>query len=159
MLLAFPHFRWNNFQILLEGFYCVYKNSGSSCPTGMAIGWTKWFDRKYLNINRKGGTLPDGEYNRDTLLKYCCQDQGHWYNSIELPVDRPFYLLPHHSSASDSSKCQRVKYALSSLEYIIYNNQNVTQDPDNNHAYTELTDSRLSKLYYCYYKGMFELPV
>ena len=101
------------------GTYCIYKKS--NCPTNMQTGSIKWDDENSKNGNKKSHTyyLPDGTYSPDTLIRYCCQDEGYWFNYIELPIDRPFYLLPHKSP-----NCQRVKWALSSLEYIVYDTEN-----------------------------------
>ena len=116
----------------------------------MVYGSIRWDDEDNGNDNQRHGTLPDGTFDDDTTIKYCCQNQGYWFSSIELPTARPFYLLPHKSP-----NCQRVKYALSSLEYIVYDTEN-----DNNgdqfsgsHVFTNKVKS-LPKIYYCHYQGM-----
>jgi hypothetical protein len=53
--------------------------------------------------------------NKDTKMEYCCQTDDNWYDSIELPVSQPFYLLT--SSSTDTPKCQMVKWTFSYLEY------------------------------------------
>ena len=114
----------------------------------MKSGWVKWDDTNYKNKNRNEGYLPDGSYNKDTTIYYCCQTEGHWYDVIELPVSQPFYLLT--SSSAGSPKCQMVKWAFSYLEYIVFD----TEDDDNGddkggqHVFKEG-----DKLYYCYYEG------
>ena len=119
------------------------------CPFGMKSGFIEWDDDDINpNKNNVSGTLPNGTFDQDTIIRYCCQDQGRWTDSIELPVDKPFYLLPH------SSHCQRVKGAISTLDYIIY-------DTENNNNYDKFSqyhvftnkDKNLPKIYYCYYKG------
>ena len=136
------------FSFVALGKYCIYKASDAACPRYMNSGWVKWDDENTLNINKKGGWLPDGTYDRDTLIRYCCQTKGNWDISIELPVSQPFYLLK--SSATGSPKCQMVKWALSYLEYIVFD----TEDDDNgdeesgDHVFLQGR-----KLYYCYYKG------
>ena len=108
-----------------------------------------WDDEDYKNKNKKGGILPDGVYNADTKIYYCCQTNGNWFDSIELPVSKPFYLLPSNS-VRDGPKCQMVKWAVSYLEYIVF---------DTNDQYNGDTQSRAHlflqgrKLYYCYYEG------
>jgi hypothetical protein len=57
----------------------------------MKSGSIKWDDEDGTNKNSKGGTLPNGTFDDDTLIEYCCQDQGLWSDSIELPLDKPFY--------------------------------------------------------------------
>ena len=119
----------------------------------MFNGSIKWDDEDYRNINDQSGILPDGTYGYNygtTTIEYCCQDEGYWSNSIELPVDRPFYLLPHKSP-----NCQRVKWALSSLEYIVYDTENYNKSDtfSGSHVFTNKVKS-LPKIYYCYYEGM-----
>ena len=115
----------------------------------MVSGWVYWDDEDYKNKNEIGGSLPYGSYNKDTKIYYCCQDNGHWYDSIELPISKSFYLLPS-SSTSRVPKCQMVKWALSYLEHIFYD----TNDQDNGdkqggtHVFL-----KGRKLYYCYYEG------
>ena len=117
----------------------------------MTSGWVNWNDEDgedYDNGNRKGGYLPNGSYDTNTLIDYCCQTDGNWYDSIELPVSQPFYLLT--SSSTDTPKCQMVKWALSYLEYIVFD----TEDDASWHNEEPLhlfVDGR--KLFYCYYEG------
>jgi hypothetical protein len=114
----------------------------------MRSGWVRWDDSDYENKNRKGGFLPDGSYDKDTKIEYCCQTKGHWCDLIELPVSQPFYLLT--SSSADTPKCQMVKWALSYLEYIVFD----TEDTNNGDAQGgEHLFLDGEKKYYCYYEG------
>lgn len=120
----------------------------------MKEGFIKWDDedRPKNGSNAKHGELPDGEYGditTDTKIFYCCNDQGMWSRSIELPINEPFYLLPHQSK-----NCQRVKRALSTLEFITYDTEeeNNHDDFQNSHAY-KTGYKGLPKVYYCYYEG------
>ena len=114
----------------------------------MDPGWVRWDDEDNNNGNKNGGWLPDGTYNKDTKIRYCCQTKGHWDVPIKLPVSQPFYLLT--SSATNSPKCQMVKWALSYLEYIVFDTEddNNADGEDGNHVFLEGR-----KLYYCYYEG------
>ena len=143
--------------ILLLGFYCVYKGKDNSCPKGMKEGSVKWDDEDLSNKNQKKGTLPDGTYDKNTMIKYCCQDEGHWYNAVQLPVDRPFYLLPHNSASLKYPKCQLVKWANSFLEYIEYDTEDSNSGDYSNgsHVFIQLKGDSFPKIYYCFYKGMF----
>ena len=118
------------------------------CPINMNTGWVKWDDEDDRNINKNGGSLPDGSYDKDTVIRYCCQNNGNWHDSIELPVSRPFYLLT--SSYLSKPKCQMVKWALSYLEYIVFdtNDQYNFDQQGGQHVFLQGR-----KLYYCYYKG------
>ena len=131
----------------MQGSYCVYKKN--QCPSGMKSGFIKWDDEDRLTVNMHAGILPDGTFDSNTKIFYCCQDQGRWSESIELPVDRPFYLLPHNSS-----NCQRVKGAVSTLEYITYDTENFANIDKLNgsHVFARENEYGLT-IYYCYYVG------
>ena len=122
----------------------------------MKEGSVTWDDEDTKNNNEKKGTLPDGTYGENTMIKYCCQDEGHWYNAVQLPVDRPFYLLPHNSASFKNPKCQLVKWAMSWLEYIRYdtNDWKNSDELKGSHVFVHSGESLLT-MYYCYYKGMF----
>jgi hypothetical protein len=81
-------------------------------------------------------------------LEYCCQTDGNWYYSIELPVSQPFYLLT--SSSTDTPKCQMVKWAFSYLEYIVFDTED-DNNYDNQGGEHLFLDG--DKKYYCYYEG------
>ena len=118
----------------------------------MVKGSIVWDDENYNNRNEKKGVLPDiNTGDRNTELYYCCQDEGEWYSSIELPTKNPFYLLPY-----GSQNCQRVRGAVSSLEYIVYDTEdNFNQDTfEGHHVYSDKSKS-LPKIFYCYYEGIF----
>ena len=118
----------------------------------MTEGFIDWYDEQTNNQNKLHNylTLPDGIYfGSSTRLLYCCHTTGKWYESIELPTEKPFYLLPY-----GSQRCQRVFGAISSLEYAVYD----TEDENNwdqfvgHHVFTDQVES-LPKVYYCYYEG------
>ena len=130
-----------------KGFYCIYKKQ--NCPKDMLEGSITWDDEDSKNRNDHGGTLPDLDTSfPGTKLYFCCQTQGKWYKSIELPIQKPFYLLPY------SLNCQRVVGAISSLEYIIFNTEDFSNADKFNghHVFSDKVQS-LPKIYYCYYEG------
>ncbi|XP_046841756.1 uncharacterized protein LOC124435755 isoform X2 [Xenia sp. Carnegie-2017] len=135
-----------------KGSYCIYRNS-NYCPPDMKEGYIEFFDEQTNNSNKIHNYfyLPDGLYfGPFTRLLFCCKTAGSWYQSIELPTENPFYLMPY-----GSQNCQRVKGAISSLEHIIYD----TEDNQNwdeytgAHAHLEELSQSLLKVYYCYYEG------
>ena len=132
---------------VFTGSYCIYKKD-VLCPNDMDTGWVRWDDEDDNNANKKGGSLPEGSYDKDTHMYYCCQTAGYWYNSIELPVIRPFYLLT--SSSNVYPKCQMVKWAFSYLEYIVFDtNRQANRDSQaGKHVFLYGR-----KLFYCYYEG------
>ena len=118
----------------------------------MAVGSIHWDDEDNVNGNQENGILPDGTYDMDTEINYCCHDQGNWYDPIELPVSVPIFLLPYKSK-----NCQRVKWAISKLQFITYDTDN-NQNRDSfqgSHVYAENKQSNLPTVYYCYYEGTY----
>jgi hypothetical protein len=122
----------------------------------MKEGSITWDDEDSPNngANNFHGILPDGEFgvgDHKTKISYCCNDQGDWRQSIELPIHQSFYLLPHQTN-----NCQRVKGALSTLEKITYDTEEVNNYDEfqGRHAYTDALKGKPT-VYYCYYKGTF----
>ncbi|XP_028399914.1 uncharacterized protein LOC114523247 [Dendronephthya gigantea] len=132
-----------------NGEYCIYKSGIGACPKNMSSGWVKWDDEDYRNQNKRGGSLPQGVYNQDTKIYYCCRTNGKWYDSIELPVNQPFYLLT--SNSVDTPKCQMVKWATSRLEYVVFDTNH--QQNNNSEAGDHVFIENRRKIYYCYYEG------
>ena len=147
-LLTFRSAVTMEISFVISGAYCIYKSTQGPCPDHMDSGSVKWNDEDTYNSNKKGGELPYGTYNKDTVIRYCCQTKGNWDASIELPVSQPFYLLT--SSATGSPKCQIVMWALSYLEYIVFDTED-DNNADEEDGYHVFLQGR--KLYYCYYEG------
>lgn len=132
-----------------SGEYCIYKK-GASCPKGMFSGSVLWDDENSLtgkNKNKNAGVLPEGVYNQDTKIFFCCQTTGSRNYPIELPISSPFYLMAF------TPECQEVLNTIHTLEYITYD----TED-DNNHdqkkfPYPYGVSFLEPTIYYCYYKG------
>ena len=119
----------------------------------MTEGYIKWDDEDDGNVDEKAGILPDGTYDQDTTIYYCCSEYGFWYNSIELPVSAvPIFVLPYKSK-----NCQRVKWAISKLQYIKYDTEDYVNHDEfsGSHVYSENKDTHLPTIYYCYYQGMY----
>ena len=85
-----------------KGSYCIGKKG--SCPGGFAHGWIRWDDEDKRNRNSFSGILPDGVYNKNTRVDFCCRNDGFPTNLIILPMDKPFYL---YRLCRDG--CQRVR--------------------------------------------------
>ena len=122
----------------------------------MVDGYIKWDDENQPQENRNQalGSLPRGNYTYDTVIYYCCQNQSTWYDVIELPTTSPFYLLPYKPRPQSSNECQRVKWALATLEYIRFD----TEDDKNqdvfygHHVDTDELKGRPT-VHYCYYES------
>jgi len=132
------------------GNYCIYKK-GSRCPWGLVEGYVLWDDengRSGVNLNFHNGSLPNGDYNQDTKILFCCQSVGSPDSPVELPIDTPFYLI-----AFNNKKCQEVLKTIHTTEYIRYDTEN-----DNNHdkqayPYPFGADLYPPYIYYCFYQG------
>ena len=57
------------------------------------------------NVNTFEGTLPDGVFDNDTKLYYCCRSDGSVDTPIRLPTAKPFQLL----NGADTMSCQQVE--------------------------------------------------
>ncbi len=83
------------------GSYCIGRKEGS-CPKGFnnadifQTGYLKWDDEDGANNNLYEGTLPDGQYDYDTIMYFCCCKDLHPTNPIHLPTDQSFFLLRSH---------------------------------------------------------------
>ncbi|KAL8580424.1 hypothetical protein ACOMHN_054338 [Nucella lapillus] len=84
------------------GDYCIFKYG--ACPTGFQQGFVQWDDANVVNHDSKDGTLPDGDYDRNTKIYFCCRNDSLPTHSLFLPIDKPFYLLRH------TRGCQHVSH-------------------------------------------------
>ena len=139
-ILLFP--KWN--LTLIAGKYCIYKGN-DPCPKNLTSGWVFWED-SYGN-DESDGTLPDGDYWKFTEIHFCCRTDGDKDVPILLPSNFPFFLL-----AYESAKCQMVKWAVASVEWIYYYTHN-QEDDQRNGAYPYNAAKMHPTIYYCYYRG------
>ena len=100
------------------------------------------------NKNSKSGTLPDGEYNRNTKIEFCCRTDANENKPVVLHTKEPFYLL-----AYKLPRCQMVKWAVSSLEWIYYDTEHWSNHDDRGGAYPYNAATQHPTIYYCYYRG------
>ncbi|XP_068715306.1 uncharacterized protein [Montipora foliosa] len=129
------------------GQYCVYKK-GPDCPAGLKNGFVYWDDDDLVNGNDNGGNLPDGVYDTNTKIEFCCQSDGNKNDPVLLPTETPFYLFPYKSPI-----CQMVKWAVLTLEWIYYDTEDFSNDDNRGGAYPYDASTKHPTLYYCYYRG------
>lgn len=136
--------------LLPTGRYCIYMYQRRQCPKGLAPGSVFWDDEDGVisNSNAKGGTLPDGEYTKNTLIRFCCATGGDKNEPILLPSKSPFFLV-----AYASTKCQMVKWAVTSVEWIRYNTEHWPNNDERKGAYPYNAGETHPTIYYCYYRG------
>ena len=58
-----------------KGSYCIFRKGGF-CPRGFDQGSILWDDEDDNNSNSRSGTLPDGDYGRNTRIRFCCRNDG-----------------------------------------------------------------------------------
>ncbi|XP_074638427.1 uncharacterized protein LOC141896934 isoform X1 [Acropora palmata] len=142
-----------------DGKYCIYKK-GLFCPQGFHAGYIKMDDNngeKGSNRNSYIGELPEGVYDRDTMIYYCCKSTGSVKKRIALPVKKPFYLMPF-----ESATCQEVKGVVYSLEYVVFDTENTQNQDTKVFPYPYGAHLENPTIHYCYYtecKVHFTVPV
>ena len=141
---------WSNSSIVnslsTTGQYCIYKKG--NCPEHLSYGFVYWDDDDTLNMNNKIGTLPDGVYNTDTEIEFCCRTDGNKDKPVVLPTKEPFYLL-----AYKFPRCQMVKWAVSRLEWIYYDTEHSNNHDNRGGAYPYNAAKQHPTIYYCHYRG------
>ncbi|KAJ7370800.1 hypothetical protein OS493_029790 [Desmophyllum pertusum] len=128
------------------GQYCIYKKG--KYPTGLKFGYVFWDDENNNNKNGKGGTFPGGMYKKNTKIYFCCKTDGDKNDPILLPTKSPFFLL-----AYASAKCQMVKWAVASVEWIQYDTEHTNNRDRTNGTYPHEAGKMHPTIYYCYYRG------
>lgn len=125
-----------------KGKYCIYKKG--ACPKELKSGYITWDDEDWFNENSKGGVLPDGVYDKNTKLYYCCRTDGNKTEPIELPTSKPFFLVAYESAA-----CQQVKWAQAGSEWIRFDTEE--DDDEYGGAYPYGAGLNDHTIHYCYY--------
>lgn len=142
----------NELPLWPKGRYCIYQR-GIQCPAtdgSFEAGFVLWDDENGSgsgkNLNRKCGTLPAGQFDNDTLIKFCCQVNGSQDNPINLPTDDPFYLIFYKED------CQEVLGTFHIKENICFD----TEETDNHDTVKEPYPVRAIQnvpcIDYCYYQ-------
>ena len=126
-----------------KGTYCIAKKG--KCPRGFWKGGIHWDDYNYFNKNWKWGELPDGRYNRDTTVDYCCRSDGNHRSPIDLPTDKPFVLYRY------GGHCQRVRGMRYTQLYIKWNDSNIFNRDKCWGRHPDATCRHDQVLHFCYY--------
>ncbi|KAL9962437.1 hypothetical protein ACROYT_G031541 [Oculina patagonica] len=114
---------------------------------GFSEGYIYWDDENDDNINRVSGSLPDGVYDRNTKIFYCCRNDGYVTNAIDLPTDRPFVLFK-----AQNYPCQHVKGMHVREEWFYWDNEDAALGSHYGGKHPDLVFSNNNiKLNYCYY--------
>ena len=126
-----------------KGSYCIAKKG--SCPTGFRAGSIYWDDENSHNENKRWGTLPDGRYDRNTLVEYCCRSDGNPQSPIALPTHKPFILYRY------GGRCQKVEGMYYSKLYIRWDDENHRNRDKCGGHHPDATCKRNQTLNFCYY--------
>lgn len=127
-----------------NGTYCLLKHG--TCPTGFTSGFVYWDDEDLNNDNSKGGTLPDGTYDKNTKIYYCCRNDASPQIAVFLPTDRPFILLRYGNT------CQTV-HGMHVRDLFVKWDDEDLRNKDKTGGMHPLDDggSGDHKLHFCYY--------
>jgi len=113
----------------------------------MLSGSVLWDDKNGANNNWNFGSLPKGVYKADTQIFFCCHTNGSFQKPIELPIDKPFYLIaftPH---------CQEVLNTVHTMEYIVYDTEDDNNHDNQTYPYPYGADFKPPRIHYCYYQA------
>ena len=136
-----------------KGSYCIARKGG--CPEGFEEGSISWNDYKNLftrkSRNKKWGTLPDGEYGKNTVIFFCCRNDNRASSPMMLPIAETFVLYRY------GGKCQEVvgnttvhedfiTYGDTSWVAVGSNNKCTGAHPDDDGCNGE------HRIHFCYYR-------
>ncbi|XP_062605468.1 uncharacterized protein LOC134282959 isoform X2 [Saccostrea cucullata] len=127
-----------------KGDYCILRQT-YYCPKGFREGTVRWDDEDYVNGNDYKEYVPAGTFDDDTEIEYCCRNDGYYGTAIELPTERPFYLLRFRGY------CQLVKGMYVIEEYVYSDDEDFNNKNRVSGAYPSDAGGSDHKLYYCYY--------
>ena len=93
------------------------------------------------------GTMPDGEFGKNTKIEFCCRTDGFAAQAIFLPTDIPFYLFAY------AKECQAVHSMYKTKEVIGWDEQSTwsVSALEGSHPFDTSPDGKNHKIHYCYY--------
>ena len=130
-----------------RGSYCIAKK-GLDCPDHFSEGFIKWDDKDFKNKNRHKGVLPEGEYDKNTLMYFCCRsDNGSPRNPMLMPANVPFVLYRYGGT------CQEITGMKVTEDYITWNNEFTFNKDEVSGSYPDDDPQEAKKhtLHYCHY--------
>lgn len=137
-----------------EGSYCIAKK-GDICPDDIQHafkeGSRSWNDYKSLLLrkssNSRWGELPEGEYDKNTNISFCCRNDGPASSSMILPITDPFVLYRY------GGKCQAVKGTVVTQDFIAFDDTSrAFSKNDCIGGYPDDRDCKGNRrLYFCHY--------
>ena len=130
----------------------TFINSNPS-TSGLKSGFVWWNDVGY-NVDKDIHYQPDGQYDDDTKIYFCCRHDSPPSDVITLPTNTPFFLLKYKNA------CQLVRGMTVAEDFVYFNHQNAAMGrfhyPDE-YVHVPTGEYRWGigayiKMFYCYYK-------
>ena len=125
------------------GSYCIAKKG--ECPAGFRAGAIYWDDENRRNKNSRWGALPDGRYDKNTLVEYCYRSDGNPHMPMVLPTSKPFILYRY------GGRCQKVEGMYYSNLYIRWDDENHRNRDKCHGSHPDATCKRNQTLNFCFY--------
>ena len=128
-----------------SGSYCIARKA-DHCPSGFGDGFIKWDDKDIFNKNYRFGTLPDGKFDKNTKIFFCCRSDGKASKPIQMPLDEPFVFYRYNG------QCQAVANMKVSEDYILWSDELLRNKDERSGEHPDDDGGkRKHKLHYCYY--------
>ena len=128
-----------------NGSYCIVKQD-APCPDGFEEGSIFWDDENDDNENYAFGDLPDGTFDSNTLIKYCCRSDGDIATPIPLPNTVPFALVRQSADG-----CQQVQGMNVANAWVFTDDENDCNLNRKSGSAPYVEGVRDFRIYYCYY--------
>ena len=127
-----------------KGRYCIAKSG--PCPIDFHSGYIHWDDADIKNKNEVWGVLPDGKYDKNTQIEYCCRSDGLPSEPMPLPTDMPFVLYRYGGT------CQEVLGMTVHQDYIKWDDEDfMNKDKCDGEHPDDDSCSNDHFIYYCHY--------
>ena len=128
-----------------RGTYCIARYGGS-CPSGFSTGMKVWDDEDDRNANSKQDPLPDGVYDTNTRIHYCCRSDSPTWLGMRLPTSQPFVLYRH------GGNCQTVRGMTVRQLFVHFDDEDSSNDNSCSGSNPDDSDcDRDQGMYFCYY--------
>ena len=100
-----------------------------------------------MNKNEHEGVLPDGVFDKNTKIFFCCRSDGRSNTPIKMPDDTPFVLYRYRG------QCQTVANMKLKEDFIEWNNEFLWFNSDEKSGFYPDDDggSMKHRLHYCHY--------
>ena len=116
------------------------------CPSDFEEGSIKWDDKDLFNKNAKKGALPDGNFDKNTKLFFCCRNDAPLASGMVMPTRDRFVLYRY------GGRCQKVSGMEVQEDYIEWVNELVNNKDEVSGYYPDdYGQKRRHKLFYCHY--------